>query len=64
MKYQIIYMKNGRAITKWARSAKQAEKKSARLSAAGYAPSVRLSPLKISVKSIVLSFLPRDGFDL
>lgn len=46
MKYQIIYMKNGRAITKWARSAKQAEKKSARLSAAGYTPSVWPSPTR------------------
>lgn len=63
-KYQIIYMKNGCAVTKWARTIEQVDKKMAKLSAAGYAPSVRLSPLKISVKSIVLSFLPRDGFDL
>lgn len=43
-KYQIIYMENGCAVTKWARTIEQVDKKMAKLSAAGYAPSVWPNP--------------------
>lgn len=43
-KYQIIYMKNGRTVTKWARTIEQVDKSMEKLISAGYAPSVWPNP--------------------
>ena len=43
-KYQIVYMKNGRSITKWARTIEQVDKAMEKLISAGYAPSVWPNP--------------------
>lgn len=43
-KYQIIYMKNGCAVTKWARTIEQVDKAVEKLISAGYALSVWPNP--------------------
>lgn len=43
-KYQIICMKHGRAITKWARTIEQVDKKVSKLRAVGYSVSVWPDP--------------------